>query len=296
MVTMDVVGHIGESHVVDTKEAAYLVEEESLLPFPGFAQNLMEMEMDVSKEFILDIPEDNTDARLAGKEVHFTVTVKEVKERDLPELDDEFAKGAGDGHDSFAALRESIESDLNEEAERAQAAQYREAVLIRLVEGAKFEFPPMLIDHEIQHMVERRNRFVDQLNVSLDEYLKFTGKSSDEIQQEMREHAVERFSRSYALATLAEGEGLEVSDEEIDEKIQELKSSGEETDQSEAQPGLDSDEARDSIRESMLVAKAVDRLVSIARGESAETGDTDVDKSKEDERPEEGGDKDDAGA
>ena len=294
MVTMDVVGHVEEAHVIQSEDSAYVVEEDSALPFPGFAQNLPDMEVGAPKEFHLDIPEDNVDARLAGKEVHFTVTVKEVKERNLPELDDEFAKGVGDGYESLAELRETVESDVGKEAEQAKTTQYREAVLDRLVQGATFEFPPMIIDHEVRHMVERRDRFVDQLNVSLDAYLKFTGKSQDEIQQEMREHAVERFSRSYALATLAESEGLDVSDQEIEDRIEELKSSNEEGNESEATPDLDSDEVRGSIRESLLVAKAMDRLVSIARGEVTEAGDTDEETPNEDESPEEGGGKDDS--
>ena len=296
MVTMDATGHVEESYVLDNKDAVYSVEEDNHLPFPGFAQNLIDMEVGTPREFLLDIPDDNTDARLAGKEAHCTVTISEIKERHLPELDDEFAKGLGEDYETLAELREAVASDLDEEAEKAQKFEYREAVLDRLVEGAVFELPPLLIDHAVQHMVERRDRFVDRLDIGMDEYLRYTGKSKDEIEQEMRESTLDRFRRSYALATLAESEGLQVSDEEVDERTDELKSSDGDGGEGESaiKPDLDSDEARSSIREMLLVAKAVDRLVSIAQGEAAESSAGEESPSEGNGDPEQGGATDDA--
>ena len=290
MVTMDVVGAVEKRSILDEKDAVYVAEEEALLPFPGFSKNLKDMTVAVPNKFDLEISRDHPDAGLAGKQAHFTVTVSEVKERKLPELDDDFAKSMGDGYESLAALREAIEKDLNAEAERAQLAQYREAALDELLKVATVELPPLLLEHEIEHMVERRDNFVNRLNIRMDDYLRYTGKTEDQIQEEMREHAVERLGRSFALTTLAESEGLEVSSEEIDEKVQTVVAAGGEEAESLSGKDLDSEEVKGPVRGTLLMAKALDRLTAIARGEGPETGNDGRSSRSEKRDSKEGGD------
>ncbi len=296
MVTLDALGHVEETAVMNSDDQVYTVEADSPLPFPGFAEKLVDMEAGAARDFTLVLPEDHVNAGVAGKMAHFDVTIKDIKERSLPDLDDEFAKGVGDGYETLAELRQSVEEELKGEAERAQATQFREAALDEFVVGATFEFPPLLIDHEVQHMVQRRDQFVEQLNVSMDDYLRFTGKTESEIREEMHEHAIERLSRSYALTTLAGKEGMAVSDQDIDERVQELLSSRREPEDGEADPGIDleSEEARNSIRESLLVERSVDRLVAIAKGELAESKPEEESIGEGEDDPDEGGDADDA--
>ena len=264
-VIMQVVGHVGDDTILDSEDAEYLVDKEGNLPFEGFSENLVEAECGTPVEFHLAIPDDYADARMAGKDVHFRVIVKEIKERKLPELNDEFAKGIGDGFETLADLRKNTESDLRTEAERASETKYRENALDELVAGANFEFPPLLIEHEIEHMVERRDQFAAQMNFTLEEYFKFTGKSQEEHQEEMRGHAIERFSRSYALSTLSENEELVISDEEIQEKVQQLRDTETQDGGKVKESDLTRPEVQASIRESLLVEKAMERLLEITK-------------------------------
>jgi trigger factor len=284
MVTMDVTGRVQDKQVLDWKDSVYVVNEGDAQPFPGFAGHLQDLEVGTPKEFSLEIPSDYADASLAGGEMHLVATLTEVKQRVLPELDDEFAKGVGDGFESLEDLRASVEKDLQDEAERTRQTQYREAALDGLTSAATVELAPLLVEHDIEHMINRRDQLVERLNMTLDDYLRVTGKTDEEIRAEMREHAIERFTRSYALSTLAEREGLEVSGEEIDEKIQAIASSSDENAESLEGKDLDSEEVRDSIRETLLVTKALDRLTLIARGEAKE--DIDRVQSTDDEKPE----------
>ena len=269
MVTMDVEGTVEGHKVVDEKDTVYVADEETLLPFPGFSRQLGGATVGEPKEFTLTVPDDYPDARIASKKAHLTVVISEVKEQNLPKLDDEFARGAGDGYETLDALSEAVERELKEQAENARATQYRENTLDELVKVAAVELPPLLVEHEIEHMVERRNQFVDRLNMRTDDYLRYTGKTEEQFQEEMHEHAVERLTRSYALATIAEHEGVDVSPEEIDERIQTLKVSGDGQGERQRNHDLDSDEVRSSIHETLLVGKALDRLTAIARGEVA---------------------------
>ena len=261
-------GHVGEESIIDADDTEYPVDEEAALPFDGFAREIVGAEIGSPFEFHLPIPDDYFNVSIAGKEAHFRITVKEIKERSLPDLDDEFAKGVGDGYDTLEELRESIRSRMVTEAEGARDMKLSEDALDKLVEGAEFDIPPLLIDHEIQHMVERRDEFVDRMNVTLDEYYKFTGKSEEEQLEEMREQAVDRFRRTHALFNLARAEGVEVSDEEIEQRLADLREAASGDGSGVDESGLDRPEARATIRESMLVQKAMDRLVEIAGGQA----------------------------
>lgn len=267
MVTMAVEGAVEDRDIANQDDATYVVDKESGLPFPGFAEQLEGVEVGTPKEFHLVIPDDYVDTSLAGEEAHFSVSVSEVKEKRLPEVDDEFAKGVGDGYETLLELREGIEKDLKVEAEAAQKTQHREAALDALLKVTTLELPPLLVEHEVEHLVARRDEFVDRLNIRRDDYLRYTGKSEDQIQEEMRENAVEQLSRSWALAKLAESESLEVSAAEIDERIQAIVSEGGEQGERLKGADLDSEEVRSSISETLLVGRALDRLTAIARGD-----------------------------
>ena len=265
LVTMSVQGSVDGQTFMDQPDAVHIAEEGSVVPLPGFSARLVGAGVGGAHEFDLSVPQDHPDATLAGKEARFSVTVSEVKERQLPELDDEFAKGARDGFDSLGALREDIERTANEEAENARVTQFREACIEALLSQSTVELAPLLVDHEIEHMVDRRNRFVDSLNMNMSDYVKITGKTEEETQEEMTGSAVERLTRSWALSTLAELEELEVSQEEIDERIQELADSSEDPSKFLKDRNLRSEEVTESLRQSILMEMAVNRLSDLAR-------------------------------
>ena len=292
MVTMNVVGSVDGQDVLNETDAVYIAEEGSVLPFPGFSEKLKGAPTGEPIEFDLGISDEYPDASVAGKDASFTVTVSDVKEQILPDLDDEFAKSVGDGYESLDAMRESVEAEMNSQAEDAQDTKFREAALDELLKVGTVELPPLLVDHEIEHMVDRRDRFAQSLNMSTDDYLKITGKTEEDIEGEMREQAVERFSRSYSLAKLAEAESLEVSADEIDERVKELKEAEDDRVGDLGDRGLDSEEARDSIRETLLLRKALDRLTEIAKGESASPGADRAEPASDDKVEDEGGETD----
>ena len=280
MVTMDVAGTLEDRKLLDEKKAVHVADPESALPFPGFSQHLEGIVVGEPAEFDLTVPSNYGDTSLAGKQVHFTLAVSDVKEQKLPDLDDEFAKGVGEGYDDLGALREAVTGELQVEAERAQLEQYREAVLGELLKGATVTLPPLLVEHEVEHMAARRDSFVDKLNIRMDDYLRYTGKTEEQAKTELEKRAAEQLSHLYALEALAKREGLEVSEEEIDERVQSLMASGEEQAEGPSRD-LNSDDIRGSIRQTLIMGKALDRLAATARGEvedqSSEEGDDDVD-------------------
>ena len=272
MVTMEAQATVEGRTVLDEKDAVIFLDEHSTRPFPGFSQHLVGLVVDEPTEFTLTMPDDYGDDAIAGKEASFAVTVGEIKGRLLPDLDDEFAKGVGDGYESVDALRLEVETELTKESENASEQRYRESIVSALVDGATMELSPVLIEHEVEHMEDNQARALDRVNIRVDDYLRSIDKTEEEMRDEMRDDAVNRLRRSYALSRATELEGIEVSDGEVETRVESIMS------ESENRPDgvQDSDELKSSVRRLLLVETTMDRLVSIAKGEAPalETPDT----------------------
>ena len=266
MVTIDVTGTVEGRVVLDEKDTVYMAEDGSSIPFPGFSEELVGGEAGAPREFSIPIPDDYADTSLAGKSCDFTVTVNEIKKQKLPDLDDEFAKGAGDGYETLAELREAIESDMRERAGAAQTSAYKQRAVDALVETATVEVAPLHVDYEVNRALYDRARFVQNLNMPYQDYLRYRGISEEEDRSQMREAAVHRMLQSYVVRELAEKEAIEVGDDEIDDKLKEILDSGGEA-AAQLREAEDQDQARDAVRSSLRVDKAVDLLTAIARGE-----------------------------
>ena len=292
LVTADMSATIDDATVLDQKGVILVADERGDGPFPGLGIGLAGAVREEPKKFTLAIPEDS-DSDHAGQDVQFAVTVIEVKKRDLPELDDEFAKGVGDGYDSLDALREQVESQLRADRQKLQDSTYREAVLDAFVESASIELPPLLVEHEMEHMEADREQALDRMNIRMDDYLRYVDKSEEDLQDETRESAIDRIKRTLVLSTLAEADGLEVSDAEIDEQIEAMPEDPTSQTSRAERRARDSEEGRDSVRRRILIDKTIEQMLAIARGDSSDQQD-EVPQADEDteESNDAGGDND----
>jgi trigger factor len=220
-------------------------------------------------------PDDYRAENLAGKEATFDVSVKEVKEKRLPELDDDFATEAG-GFDSLDELREDIASRLRSQQERMIDTEFREAVVDAAVAEATIEVPHELVHakaHEMWHQTARR---LAAQGLDPARYLQMTGKESEEeIVHEAEPEAERALKRESVLAAVVEAEGIEVTDEEL---LDSLRAATQgpgrpETTERKLQKALDraKKEGRDEgLREDIAMRKAVDLMVESATAISVE--------------------------
>ena len=267
LVTISVVGMIDGVKVIDETDSQYLVDPSSTLPFPGFAAELEGMEVDGPVNFMLDVPDDYADNEIAGKQAEFTVTITDVKQRLLPDLDDEFAMSVRDECETLDALKAQLREDIQNAAQRQNEHEYREFAIDELVVNADMEIAPLLIQHEIEHMQERRGEMMERLGISEDDYNRFTGKTAEQIQDEMHEEAVEKLNRSHAISAFIEQEALKITDDELNSRLTQLARDGDETTGRKlTNKELRSERVKASVRESLLVENALDRLVHIVKG------------------------------
>lgn len=294
MVTAQIKGTIEENTIFDEADAVYLVNEEIGRPFPGFSENLVGLETNKSSQFNLLIPENFADSNLAGKDAHFEVTIKDIKTRILPEVDDEFAKGIGEGYESLEELKNEIQKGIETEAEEENSRVHRESIVEALMANATVDMSPLLLQREAEHMVEEQERMVSQANMNIDDYLTSLGKTREEFVEESKSEASDRLKRSFVLEKLAKEEDIEISDEDIDEKISEMFANSEQ----EIPESTQNAQMRDYLSRSMLMEETMKKLELIASGGSVESDNTDdipsgensdskADDSKEQENNEE---------
>jgi trigger factor len=233
---------------------------------PGFAEQLVSINRDELQEFSLPFPEDYAQDDLAGKECHFTVTVQEVKERKLPDLDDEFAVSLNIEVETVAALRDKLREDMLKHNQTIADQHYQEQAVQALLDGTQVELPPLMVDHEIEHLLSEQAEAMQRQQVKMEDYLSTVGKSVEQLHEELRPSAIERITRSLVLSALREKEGIEVTPEEIEEELNSMTESST-TDGESLRQFLDTDNGRTSIGSILLNRKTLERLTSIARGE-----------------------------
>ena len=269
---LDVHGTLDDETVVDDRDVEYVPNEENVLPFPGFAPNLVGLSEEEESEFAVTVPEDYPREQYAGQEIQFKVSVLSVKEKSMPELDDEFAKSVGQGFDDLAALRANIQESLTSQAEASARNELEQKSLDALCDAAVVNASPILYERELDAMVADRERMLRQQGLDLATYLRFIGKTDEEFLDEMRPSAERRLIGGLVLRKLAEVEEIEISDEDVQSETDRLlglsagEEEAEETNLDSLREFLSSDSTRDNIRSSLHSRRVLERLTDITQG------------------------------
>ncbi len=261
IVTIDVEGTRDGEPFPIRKDIVYEVTREARLPLPGFAEKLEGMSKGEEKSFVLSYPPDYEMKELAGKEHAFKITATEVKEKKLPEVDDEFAKSLG--KEDLASLREQIASNLKARAEERARLELEQKAVDAVVELSEVEYPLVLAEREIDRLLSDEARQFTEGITGLENYLKTLNKTMDDHREELRPMANRRVIRSLVLGKITEAEKIEVDDSEIDAEIEKMvKDADKQAD--EMKKFFSLPQARESIKQFLLGRKAVERLVQIA--------------------------------
>ena len=263
IVTIAIEGESQGEPFVSRKDLVYEVSRDSRVPLPGFAEKLEGMKKGEKRSFVLSYPSDYEMQELAGKEYSFDVTISEVKEKKLPEVDEEFAKSLG--REDLASMREHISTNLKARGEEKARLEFEQKVVDTAVELSEVEYPPVLIDREIDRLLnEEARNFVEGAR-GLENYLRSINKTIDDHREELRPVASQRALRSLVLEKVAEAEKVEVSASEIDDEIEKMvKDAGEQAE--EMRKLFNSSQAREPIKNFLVNRKTVERLVQIANG------------------------------
>ena len=295
LVTLDVEGTIEGNRILQDQAVDFVPRQDSPVPFPGFSVYLEGMSAGEDKQFTLTVPEDYRESAVAGKECRFEVKVIEVKELRLPELDDELAKGVGEGYDTLAELQDDIQRRLYNDAVEAAQRDLQEKALQEVVDGAEVVYPSLTEQRELDRMVEDRAHALQEHRLQAEDYVAEAGKSDEEVRAELRPEAVQRLTRFLVLRQISLDQGIEVSEDDVQDEIDQMSGTGES--QEAIRNAFSTDNARSAIRNAILSRKVQERLGEIAQSSVAEEPPDDAAESEEAAQPtgteEQGGDPND---
>ncbi|MFA5604914.1 MAG: trigger factor [Dehalococcoidales bacterium] len=264
-ITADIVGEVYESPIIRNKGITFELNSEFAKEIPGLADKLVGMKKGEESKFKLTLPDDYENKVVAGKEVEFTVTIKDVRGMTLPELDDEFAKKVSPGIESLEALKDRIRTNLKSEKERNAVANYEEKVIEKLIEISKLEYPPVMIDMELQDLIEEYKR---QLQASCRDEKEFEERMKQVPEAKLRENgkpmAKKRVLWTLVVSEVAKQEEIAVSEQEVDEEIESmLKDAGQRKE--EMRKYLQESNGRREVESFLHAKKTIKQLVEMVK-------------------------------
>jgi trigger factor len=264
-VVIDFVGSVDGEPFEGGEARGHLVELGSGRLIPGFEEQLEGAAAGDEREVKVKFPDDYPAEDLAGKDASFAVEAKEVKEKRLPELNDDFAVEAG-GYDSLDELRTELQERIAEVHEREIEGEFREAAVDGAVASADVEIPHELVHAKAHEMWHRTSRRLAAQGVDPGRYLQMTGKTEEELVTDAEPDAELALKREAVLTAIVEAEGIEVSDEEVSEALREA--AGPDASDKQVKRAMKRARAQgadDALREDIAMRKAVDLLVESAK-------------------------------
>ncbi len=258
---------MGDTFVNDENTQIILDPNED--PFVhGFVGNLIGAERGSDVQFELTIPDDDAEETIIGRRVSFIVTIKDIEAISIPELDDEFARRAsrerGDEELDVANFRRSVHDDLTRDALENARSQYSGEVLGKIVEGADIEYPDLMLNEQIDDMIREFEGNLQQQRLNLDEYLRLTNSTRDDLREQYRESAAHSLRQNLVLRELVHVQEIEISDEALEMRLNAIAGYGTNP---EIRKLFDTPQMRGNIRNELVMNHLNAHLVAIGVGE-----------------------------
>ena len=189
---------------------------------PGFEEQLVGVKAGESKDVEVTFPEEYHAAELAGKPAVFKVTVHEIKGKELPALDDEFAKDVDDEVETLDALKEKINTRLVDSKKHEAEHHLRDTVVEKAAENAEVEIPEVMVTNEVNRMLQEFEQRLQTQGMNLELYFQFSGQDENALREQMKEEAQTRVKVNLTLEAIAKAENLEVTDEDVEAELEKM--------------------------------------------------------------------------
>ncbi|ASB88045.1 trigger factor [Bacillus sonorensis] len=221
-VVLDFEGFVDGEAFEGGKAENYSLEVGSGSFIPGFEDQLVGLEADAEKDVEVTFPEEYHAEDLAGKPAVFKVKIHEIKAKELPELDDEFAKDVDEEVETLAELTEKTKKRLEEAKENEADAKLREELVTKAAENAEIDIPQAMIDTELNRMMKEFEQRLQMQGMNLELYFQFSGQDETALKEQMKEDAEKRVKSNLTLEAIAKAEDLQVTDEEVEEELSKM--------------------------------------------------------------------------
>ncbi|XSD76903.1 trigger factor [Bacillus subtilis] len=256
-VVLDFEGFVDGEAFEGGKAENYSLEVGSGSFIPGFEDQLVGLEAGAEKDVEVTFPEEYHAEELAGKPAVFKVKIHEIKAKELPDLDDEFAKDIDEEVETLAELTEKTKKRLEEAKENEADAKLREELVLKASENAEIDVPQAMVDTELDRMLKEFEQRLQMQGMNLELYTQFSGQDEAALKEQMKEDAEKRVKSNLTLEAIAKAENLEVSDEEVEAELTKMA-------EAYNMPVENIKQAigsTDAMKEDLKVRKAIDFLV-----------------------------------
>ncbi|WP_439390559.1 trigger factor [Bacillus velezensis] len=256
-VVLDFEGFVDGEAFEGGKAENYSLEVGSGSFIPGFEEQLTGLEAGAEKDVEVTFPEEYHAEELAGKPAVFKVKIHEIKAKELPELNDEFAKDIDEEVETLAELTEKTKKRLEEAKENEADAKLREELVLKASENAEADVPQAMIDTELDRMLKEFEQRLQMQGMNLELYTQFSGQDENALKEQMKEDAAKRVKSNLTLEAIAQAENLEVTDEEVEAELTKMA-------EAYNMPVENIKQAigsTDAMKEDLKVRKAIDFLV-----------------------------------
>ncbi len=227
---------------------------------PGFEDQVIGMKIDEERDINVKFPEEYFSADLAGKDAVFKIKLHEIKKKELPAIDDEFAKDVSE-FDTLDELKASIKEKIDVENKQKEKYETEEEAIKTVCENTEIDIPNGMIEMEIDNMIKDIEARLSYQGLKLEQYLQMIGKTEEEMRKEFEEQANRQVKSRLVLEAIVTAEKLEAGEEEIAEKIKEMAKQYNK-DEKEL---LENEQLRSYIADSMKTEKAIDFIVKNAK-------------------------------
>ncbi len=257
-VVIDFEGFLGDEPFEGGKGENHSLEIGSGQFIPGFEEQLVGKKAEEDTEISLTFPEDYHAEELAGKEATFKVKIHEIKSKELPELDDEFAKDIDEEVETLDELKKKKKEELEEQKKQEAENQKRETLLEKASENAEVVIPEAMVDTELDQMVKEFEQRLQMQGMTLEMYSQFSGQDVDALKEQMKEDAEKRVKTNLTLEAIVENEDLEVSEDDLNAELENMASMyGTDIEQLKQMLGGNTD----ALKGELKMRKAIDFLV-----------------------------------
>ena len=205
-------GGKGENHPLEIGSGSFI---------PGFEEQLIGVNTGVDVEVKVTFPEEYHAKELQGKDAVFQCKIHEIKAKEIPEIDDEFASEVSE-FDTLAEYREDLKKTIAEKKEAEGKEKQEDEAVEQAVKNAQYELPEAMIETQVAQMAEDFARRIKSQGLTMEQYFQFTGLSADKLVEDMRPQAVKSIETRLVLEAIVKAEKIEVSEERIDEEIQKM--------------------------------------------------------------------------
>lgn len=262
MVTIDFEGFVDGVAFEGGKGTDYPLTIGSHSFIDTFEDQLVGKNVGEEVEVNVTFPEQYQAEELQGKPAMFKVAIKEIKAKELPELDDDFAQDVSD-FDTLAEYKEDLKKKLVEKKEEEAKEAFEEAVVEAVVSNAKMEIPAPMVDLQVKTMADNFARRITSQGLSMEQYMQFTGMTPEKLEEQMRPQALKTIESRLVLEAIVKAENIQATDEELDKELEKMASMYQM--EVEKLKELISDKEKNSMKLDIAVQKAVDFIVEQAK-------------------------------